>query len=482
MITPFSGLDAAPDFAADAFQQAPYPKAKNKAPLAPLDERGAITRTIDYLKRLAPEASPGNRSDTAFRVAAQVRQFGISQSMCFDLVAEHWESASVMDSAEDLLQCVENAYTYASAGWGALSGLAEFDDASKYLEPEKRPRLYSVPLSESVANALNTPLDPLVEEFLDRRAMSVMYGSSNAGKTFVALDIAYHVATGRPWLGRRTHRGLVVYVAAEGGYGIFRRAAALVERNKDLGPMHVVPCPVNLLDGRSDVKDLVEVVRAAETVENVECQMLVIDTMSRALAGGDENASTDVGAFVMNVDKIRAAIGCHMMIIHHSGKDAARGARGWSGLRAATDTEIEIVDNKIKVSKQRDMEPPKQDIHFRLKDVVLGKDAKGRTVKSAVVEAVTGSEFMKIEPNDAERKMLDALMAAAQEQLESSGNVGVLEDQEITTQTWDEVFLAQAEGESDRRQGARQRLRLRTQLASNGHVLRVGKGCWKLNT
>ena len=50
--------------------------------------------------------------------------------------------------------------------------------------------------------------DPLIDGLLDAGAMSVLYGDSNSGKTFVALDMAFHVATGAPWNNRAVKRGL----------------------------------------------------------------------------------------------------------------------------------------------------------------------------------------------------------------------------------------------------------------------------------
>ena len=80
--------------------------------------------------------------------------------------------------------------------------------------------------------------------------------------------------------------------------------------------------------------------------------------MSRALAGGNENAPDDMGAFVTNIDKIRHALNTHLCIVHHSGKDRARGARGHSLLRAGTDAELEVVkttalSGQVITTKQR---------------------------------------------------------------------------------------------------------------------------------
>jgi RecA-family ATPase len=70
--------------------------------------------------------------------------------------------------------------------------------------------------------------------------------------------------------------------------------------------------------------------------------MIVLDTLSRVIAGGNENAPDDMGQLIGNCDRIRAEARAHVMLVHHTGKDEARGARGHSSLRAATDTEIEV--------------------------------------------------------------------------------------------------------------------------------------------
>ena len=87
------------------------------------------------------------------------------------------------------------------------------------MTPERR--------SLACAVALSEPNNPLIADTLDEGALSVIYGESNSGKTFVTLDMAMAVATGEPWNGKATKRGLVVYVAAEGGKRIMRRLAAL---------------------------------------------------------------------------------------------------------------------------------------------------------------------------------------------------------------------------------------------------------------
>ena len=73
-------------------------------------------------------------------------------------------------------------------------------------------------MRQAADEALTSSTLPLVKGLLDQSALSVMYGQSNVGKTFVAMDVAFHVAAGMAWGGLKVSRGAVVYVAAEGEY------------------------------------------------------------------------------------------------------------------------------------------------------------------------------------------------------------------------------------------------------------------------
>jgi len=261
-------------------------------------------------------------------------------------------------------------------------------------QPKPKPRLHYVRFEESAALALIEGNKPLIKGLLDCGAMSVLYGASNVGKTFVALDLAFHVAAGLPWRGRSVTKAAVVYVAAEAGRGIHRRVAALrqhyaaeiaaLEARGESVTLSIVPCPIDLRDDKGDTEALIGLIKAAAAAMGAEPGLVFIDTLSRAIAGGDENSSVDMGAFVKHADRLRGATKAHTSVVHHSGKDTSKGARGHSLLRAAADTEIEIADGRIEVTKQREMEGG-QVIGFRLKEVILGADPDGDIITSCVL-------------------------------------------------------------------------------------------------
>jgi putative DNA primase/helicase len=70
------------------------------------------------------------------------------------------------------------------------------------------------------------PEDQLVEGVIGRAAMSVLYGDSNSGKTFLAIDLACSIASAKRWMGRNTEHGMVVYLATESATSVRMRLQA----------------------------------------------------------------------------------------------------------------------------------------------------------------------------------------------------------------------------------------------------------------
>lgn len=227
----------------------------------------------------------------------------------------------------------------------------------------------------------------LVKTWLDLDATSVIYGQSNTGKSFFALDIAFHVAAGQSWNGCRVNKSEVIYVAAEGGTGFSKRIEAIQKEKPDLfhaakDQFHHLPLQLDLHGGED-----VEALLAAMGERKVD--FLIIDTLAMSFGAGNENDGKDVTQFLTNIARIRQELDCHVMLVHHSGKDQGKGARGHSSLRAAVDTEIELVndaDHRIATTKkQRDLEGGKVSA-FTLDIVELAKDNDGDPITSCIVQ------------------------------------------------------------------------------------------------
>jgi hypothetical protein len=260
------------------------------------------------------------------------------------------------------------------------------------LAPDIKPTGLPLIYFQDVKPALKA--EDFVEGLLIKAAMSVTYGPSNCGKTFFMADLALHVALGLEWRGREVDRAGVIYCAMEGAHGIANRVAAFALACGLTGqeiPFAIIPVALNLLDPEADTSRLIDAIAEAAARMAIPVGLVVMDTLSRAMAGGNENSAEDMGALVVNSDRIRQATGAHVAWIHHSGKDQAQGARGHSLLRAATDTEIEIsrADNDgpsvAKVTKQRELEIDGV-FGFTLKRVELGLNHRGKPVTSCIVE------------------------------------------------------------------------------------------------
>jgi KaiC/GvpD/RAD55 family RecA-like ATPase len=261
------------------------------------------------------------------------------------------------------------------------------------------------PLGVVWADDIELELDKagLVDGLLPRDGMTVIYGESGSGKTFITLDLVCHIAAGRPWRGMPVEQGVVVYVAAENPRSVERRIWAWKRRHGvEHLPVLVVRSSVDLLSGSTG--DLVELVERVQATHG-RIAAVAIDTLSRAMTG-NENAPDDMGKFVDAVGRIGEAAETHAIVVHHCGKDAARGARGHSSLRAATDVELEVTADKatrlhsLRVSKNRDEEDG-QVYGFRLEGHELGQNAAGRTLTTCVaVAAEPPPERAKAERKD----------------------------------------------------------------------------------
>ena len=303
------------------------------------------------------------------------------------------------ESAAEIAQAVGAAVAYMPQGEAQnfdANDLAQrdgFDVLAGLLEDAREPAPPGLPLSVAFADELPeafTPPDELVEGVLTAGDGSVLYGDSNSGKTFFVIDMAAAVARGARWMGRNTEPGLVVYLAAESPASVRGRLQAYQRHHGVRVPnFAIVQSPIDLFDGDADTEAVIAVVRQLERQRGQKVRLIVGDTLARLSAGANENAGQDMGLVVRRFDRIRTACNAHFLLIHHSGKAAANGARGWSGIRAAVDTEIEVTDSPsgrcAEITKQRDLSTKGERIGFRLDTVTLGTTKWGAAATSCVV-------------------------------------------------------------------------------------------------
>jgi hypothetical protein len=299
----------------------------------------------------------------------------------------------------------------------------------------------AIPVAEFASGDLE--VEWLVKDLLPWGGLSVAYGAPGSGKTFAVMDIAMAVARGAPWRNGtlRTTQGAVVYVVCEGATGFKKRLKAFsLHHGVDLTdvPFYVINTAPNLLE-EAHTKRLVEEINSLG-----EVALVVIDTLSRALHGGDENSSVDMGKAVAQCNTIYRNTGASLLLVHHSGKDASKGLRGWSGIKGALDAELEVTRQNdlrnLHVGKQKD-EKEGQDYAFTLKPIPLYVNQYGEAVTSCVVE--------HIEPTK-----LEKLTAGQSYVFEGVASLGVFETEFDFEDLVNEIFRIKNERRKAKKDGA----------------------------
>lgn len=259
---------------------------------------------------------------------------------------------------------------------------------------DPRPRI----LTMRQLDALPPP-EWLVAGLIPEKSLVVPFGPPKSGKTFIVLSWCLHVAAGKEWFGHAVKQGAVVYIAGEGTGGLSLRLRAMRQAyGIDIdASLWIIPRAVNFRL-ETEVDNLVTLIRA--TVGAVPVQLVVIDTLSRAMPGADENSAQEVGLVIAGCDRVRDILGCSTVPIHHSGKDAAKGARGTSALRGAWDTALEIVAmgkrTIMTVVDQKEAEAG-QRLVFRMDKVMVGM-ARSSLVPMLDMGAEPEEERARVDP------------------------------------------------------------------------------------
>ena len=189
------------------------------------------------------------------------------------------------------------------------------------------------------------PVRWIIENVLPEKGFAALYGPPGSYKSFIALDIAEAVATGRQWMGNQvTNPGGVLYIAGEGHGGIGARikACKINHQTQDGAEIYVIRYQLNLRSSADDFNLLMESIDDLIERTGIELRLVQIDTLARAFGGGNENDSQDMGAFIHNAGRLQRKLDCALMVLHHSGKDATKGLRGHSSLLGAVDTQLEL--------------------------------------------------------------------------------------------------------------------------------------------
>jgi AAA domain len=232
----------------------------------------------------------------------------------------------------------------------------------------------------------------LIDDWLSAGDVSMNYGASRSGKSFLAIHAAMCVARGIRLFGHDVQRGGVVYQAGEEAKGIKNRFRAYRKHfevsDNERVPLAVLRSPIDLYRPDGDTAGLVAEIKALAELMPVPLALVVIDTLATATAGADENSAKDMSAVLANIGKIARAGSCHVMLVHHKNASGDK-PRGHTSVFANLDNAIEVAFNQstgLRVAsnaKQKDDEEA-EPIRFELMRVDIGFRPNGKPITSCV--------------------------------------------------------------------------------------------------
>lgn len=247
----------------------------------------------------------------------------------------------------------------------------------------------------------------LVKGLLTRGDVSVWYGHPGCGKSYLVTDAAFAISRGISWFGKKVRRGVVIYQAGEGGVGFEDRMRAYrqVHGVASISETFVMwPDRVNLYADDKSVEAMIEEAKAWASYFDLPLELLIVDTISAATTGAEENATKDMSQVIDRAWKFAKATGAHVAMIHHMPKGGS-GPRGSGVLVGNVNTLIEVEktdqfhretedgDTKQRPLRRFSVRKQKDGIdgesyEFTLPLVEIGRDEDGDPIPQCVVRPV----------------------------------------------------------------------------------------------
>lgn len=294
-----------------------------------------------------------------------------------DIVAADWRRMKppykrgadwLYQTAERLSAGSSNSFTEAEAWFDILP--EEPENVFDFLERQEakantQNELY--PLLRIGDIISRPPPTYLIARHIAEQSVGFIYSRPGAGKTFLALDMALSVAFNQSaWFTdeiRTPASAAVLYIASEGSFGFRNRIAAWMKKSFDPAAnnpeehffedldnpennsakslpktpednFYMIERTINFMD-KEDVSKLIRSVQAVQSSAGVQFCLIVIDTVSRAMPGADENLQKDMTRFVQACDLVKDTFKAAVIGVHHAGKTGDM--RGSTVLRGAGD-------------------------------------------------------------------------------------------------------------------------------------------------
>lgn len=307
---------------------------KNDGPkvVAPLD----LPENIDSAKRMLTTQAPaieGRGGDAhTFRTACQVRDFGVSEETCLELMLAWNEHCEPPWELDELASKVHNAYSYASSPVGTKADLmagigvqivgsqskpgpGSFEEASSPEDGLKR--VSSLILTGDEFLAREIEVDSLIPEWIPAFGITAVLAKRGGGKSALMVDMSLRVASDMPWNGITTAQGWAsVYLCGEDDVGLQRQMAAWRIVNKtfpDADRLFVAPAVPNLMDG-NELKLWASAIKARLKGRRA---VVFLDTWQRATRNASQNEDREMQVAIYHAEQLaRTLNGCAVIAFH----------------------------------------------------------------------------------------------------------------------------------------------------------------------
>jgi AAA domain len=255
------------------------------------------------------------------------------------------------------------------------------------------PRRRAVRFLTPAQCAATEPRGYVVKGLLAPEDLAIIFGGPGLGKSCLAPRMAYAIARGTEFFGRRVRQGRVLYVAAEDPHGMRQRIRALREELGDTPELEMA-------EGLSDfmTPDGPHTAALEDRITEFGPAVLFIDTIAASFRGLKENDSGNEGMGAV-VGFARDLIAAHhdlaVVLVHHVPKGDASTPRGHGMLHGDADVALSLSrsnDRTIQALMTKNRNGPSDvALCFRIRAVTLGVDEDGDAITAPVCDPIEGA-------------------------------------------------------------------------------------------
>ncbi|MGD9724384.1 MAG: AAA family ATPase [Pirellulales bacterium] len=333
-------------------------------------ERATPARSLDLPENIArarmwlkDQPTPlQDRNHRVFKLATHLKDFGLSLATIYETLEEFPHALGDPPLNEDdpngYNATVRSAWVNGQLQPGIESNSLEAFNGILASLPDLPPAPEAGPNFGSGRKSIapwssrrSRPSPPwLIRGLVPAGGLIGLYGAGGSYKSFLALDLAASVAGGvhedgaGRWGGREIlHPGPVVYVSGEGSAEPRLRAIEAHRRRQ-------LPDDLTIFDGL----DLGDTDACAEFNDALQAAkrdvwggrdpaLIIFDTLARSAPNVEENSNKEMGGVIAMVDRLRAAYGCAVILVHHTPKDSPHVWRGATAAWNALDTALLVM-------------------------------------------------------------------------------------------------------------------------------------------